>query len=78
MVVCHAQHLATKYQSQGHNFGEKSFSEYDYVLYQIKGNEMYDIVQAKISPLHAPATPRVGSKGQNIFFLLKMVMLHIE
>ena len=30
---------------------------------------MYDNIQAKISPLHAPIpNPWVGSKGQNIFF----------
>ena len=29
---------------------------------------MYDIIQAKILPLHAMATPRVGSKGQKNFF----------
>ena len=46
MMVCHAQHLATNFQGQGHNFdsnfGKKStFPEYGHVAYQIKWNEMY-------------------------------------
>ena len=45
MMVCHAQHLASNSQGQGHsfvsNFGEKStFSKYGHVAYQIKGNEI--------------------------------------
>ena len=81
-MVCHAQHLATNFQGQGHNFdsnfGKKStFPEYGHVAYQIKWNEMYNSIQANISPLCAPSTPGVGSKDQNIFFL-KMVMLHIK
>ena len=73
MMVCHAQHLATNFQGQGHNFdsnfGKKStFPEYGHVAYQIKWNEMYNSIQANISPLCAPSTPGVGSKDQNIFF----------
>ena len=41
--------------------------------YQIKGNGAKSTTQAHILTLH---THGVGSKGQNIFFLLKLVMLH--
>ena len=56
---------------------KSTFAEYGYVAYQIKGNEMYDIIQAKSLPLHTPLTPEWGQKVKTVFFL-EMVMLHIE
>ena len=35
-------------------------------------------MQTHILSLHTPSTPGVGSEGKNIFFLLKVVMLHIK
>ena len=32
---------------------------------------------ANILPVDTPSTPEIGSKDQNIYFLLKIVMLHI-
>ena len=40
------------------------FSEYGHVAYHIKGNEMYDSIQAKSLPLHAPLP---HEWGQNCF-----------
>ena len=44
-----------------------NFSEYGHVAYQIKGNVTYSNMVANILPADIPLTPRVGSKGQNIF-----------
>ena len=49
MMVCHAHHLATSSQGQGHKFCENcTFSECGHVAYQIKGYETYDNIQANI------------------------------
>ena len=45
--------------SKGENF---FISEYGQVVYQIKGNEVYKIVQAKKVPLHTHLTPDMGQK----------------
>ena len=49
-----------------------------HVACQIKDNDTYNNMQAIILSLHAPYTPRVGSKGQNSCFFLKVVMLHVS
>ena len=53
-------------------------SENGHVAYQIKENDTYNNMQANNLPLHTNSTPGVGLKGKKIFFLLKVVMLHIE
>ena len=74
MMVCQAHHLATNSHGQGIKFGNKSmFSECSHVAYQIKGNEMYDNIQANILTLRTPWTPGLGSIDQNSFFFLKVV-----
>ena len=45
-------------------------------IYQIKGDETYDNMQANILPLYTPRIPG-GLKGK-IVFLLKLVKLHIK
>ena len=57
---------------QGQN---SSFLEFADVAYQIKGNIPYSNMLVNILPEDTPLTPRVGVKGQNVFF--KVVMLHI-
>ena len=56
---------------------KSTFSEYDNVANQIKGNEAYNNMLANILPLHIPLTLGVGSKGHSFSFL-KVVMLHIK
>ena len=46
--------------------------------YQIKDNETQNNMQVNILPLHTSLTSGVGSKGKNIYFFLKVVMLHIK
>ena len=48
-----------------------------YVEYQINGNGAYNNMQAKIRPSHSPLNPG-WVKGRDIFFLLKVFMLHIN
>ena len=55
------------------------FSENGHVVYQIKGNNTYNNMQAIILSLHTPSTLSGGVKGRNsFFFFLKMVMLQIN
>ena len=45
-----------------------TFSEYCHIVYQIKGNEVYNNMLANVIPSHSPSTPGVESKGQSMFF----------
>ena len=74
--MCHAQHLATNSQSQGHNFVSNfavklTITQCGHVAYQIKGNQTYSIMQVNILPLHTPTTPWDGSKGATRLLFLK-------
>ena len=54
-MVCHAYHLATNSQGQGHKFGEKSaFSECGHVAIKLKGMKHTTTMQANILTLHTP------------------------
>ena len=68
----------TDAQPLGGSKGKNIFFKYGHVAYQTKGNEMYHNMQADILPLHTPLTPVVGLNSQNIFFLLKVAILHIK
>ena len=56
----------------------KTFSEYGYVAYQIKADNVCSNMVAIILPTDTPLTQGVGSKGRHINFFLKLVMLHIK
>ena len=56
----------------------KLFSEYGHVAYQIKADDFCSNMVANILPTDTPSTQGVGSKGQTIYFFLKVVMLHIQ
>ena len=45
---------------------KSTFSEYGHVAYQIKGNEVYNNIQANILPFPKPSTTGVRVKDQNI------------
>ena len=53
------------------------FSESSHVAYQINEDGAQSTMQAHILSLQTPSIPGVGSKVK-IFFLLKVVMLHIK
>ena len=44
------------------NLAKHTFSECGHVAYQIKGNEMYNNIQANILTLCTSSSPGVGSK----------------
>ena len=46
--------------------------------YQIKADDAGSNMVANILPTDTPLTQEVGSKGQTIYFFLKVVMLHIK
>ena len=48
--------------------GQTFFSEYGYVVYQIKGNELYNNILSNIFTKQTPSTPEMGSKGPKDFF----------
>ena len=54
------------------------FSESSHVAYQIKANDAGSNTVANILPTNTPSTKGVGSKGQTIYYFLKVVMLHIK
>ena len=54
------------------------FSESGHAAYRIKGNDACNNMQAKYLHLYTHSTPGIGSKGENIFLLQNMVMLHIK
>ena len=54
------------------------FSEYGHVAYQIKAGNVCSNMVAKFLPTATPLTQGMGSKGQTIYFFVKVVMLHIK
>ena len=60
---------------------KSTFSEYDHVAYQIKGNEAYNNMLANILLLHLVSIYNIflgGVKRLICFFFLEVVMLHIK
>ena len=55
-----------------------TFSEYGHVTYQIKADDAGSNMVENILSTDTPLTQGVGSKGQTIYFFLKVVMLQIK